>query len=130
MRTEVCRSARLIPVRSKTRRAVRATVAPVLAQRVPATTPPISVSTRRLMMIAVAMCFPTLAVSSVTGMDWQEAKRKQAERRKRLRRATDEAAESGEAVADREMDSLYSLPDDHSPNTHGRKSRTVPVSSA
>lgn len=129
MKTEVCRSARLTPVRSKTRRPVRVAVMPVLAQRVPAT-PKISAASRRLVMIAVAMCLPALAIRPVTALDFGEAKRKRAERRERLRQATDEAAESGEAVAAKEWGSLYTTPEDHSPNTHGRKSRTVPVRTA
>jgi len=56
----------------------------------------------------------------------QEAKRRRQERKMELRKAAGEAMATGGDVALAGMDSDYSMPDDHSPNTHGRKSRTVP----
>jgi hypothetical protein len=50
-----------------------------------------------------------------------------AQRKRELQNAAKEAIASGIGVEIPSMDSTYNMPEDHTPNTHGRKSRTSPA---
>eukprot|EP01026_Neomeris_dumetosa_P053095 TRINITY_DN4738_c0_g1_i1.p4 TRINITY_DN4738_c0_g1~~TRINITY_DN4738_c0_g1_i1.p4 ORF type:complete len:119 (-),score=17.91 TRINITY_DN4738_c0_g1_i1:389-745(-) len=87
---------------------------------------PVASTANRRQLLNLGFVLPLSFALKASAMDRDDANRRRAERRQQLREAAQVASTSGTAVELDSMDSDYSMPDDHSPNVHGRKSRTVP----